>query len=214
LDDAHIGKIAKLLFEHRPRVEIVELFRPAGPVLQLLGRVALDDQKSAGFERAPHAAPFYRALCGRAELRENFDDDVERGLRAIPGVDMGLDKAHLHAALGGERAGFVLRRRRKIERDDVETLLREPNAVAAFAVRDRKRPAARRQQLPAGFEKIIRLLAERIVGARKASLPARTFACLVVYRYWLREIAKNAVSLKPCARSAATPEREARRKRR
>ena len=47
LDDLQIAKIAEFPFEHRPRIEIFQLFRSAGAVLQLLRRIALDDQKPA-----------------------------------------------------------------------------------------------------------------------------------------------------------------------
>jgi len=106
-------------------------------------------------------------------LRKNFDHDVEGRLRIIPNVHVGPNESYLHTALGSQRACFVLRRWRKIERNDVEGLFGEPHAVAALAVRDRERPAARRQYFLAGFEKVIRLFAECIIGRREPRLPAR-----------------------------------------
>ena len=180
LDDLQIAKIGKFLLKHGPRVEVFQPFRSAGAVLQLLRRVALDDQKSAGLQRAPHPSPFYRAFRRQAELRENFDHNGEGRLWIIPAMHIGLNESDLHTSLGGEGAGLVLRGWRKIKREHIQALLREPHAVSALTVRNRERPAVTRQQRSAGFEKVIRLLAERIVGRRKTRFPARVFVHLFV----------------------------------
>src|SRR5262245_5968852 len=68
LDDLHVAKSREGLFEHGAGVEVLDLARAARAVLQLLGRIALDDQEPAGFERLAHAAPFLPSLGRRAEL--------------------------------------------------------------------------------------------------------------------------------------------------
>ena len=108
-------------------------------------------------------------------MRKNFDHNVEGRLRIIPNVHVGPNESDLHTALGGQHARFTLGRWRKIERNDIEALFGEPHAVAALTVRDRERPAARRQYFLAGFEKVIRLFAECIIGRREPRLPARIF---------------------------------------
>jgi len=95
-------------------------------------------------------------------------------------MHIGLNEINLHASLGGQCTRFTLRRRRKIERNDIQPLLGEPHAVTALAVRDRERPAAPWQQFLTRFEKVIRLLAERIIGRREARFPARVFVNLAV----------------------------------
>ena len=83
--------------------------RAAGAVGELLRRIALHDQEPAGFERAPHAGPFQRALGGRRELREDFGDDVEGRIRIGPGVHVGLDEGDRNTALRRQRARLLLR---------------------------------------------------------------------------------------------------------
>src|SRR5262249_6974799 len=92
--------------------------------------------------------------------RGNFDNNLEGRLRIVPGMHIGLNEINLHASLGGQCTRFTLRRRRKIERNDIQPLLGEPHAVTALSVRDRERPAAPWQQFLTRFEKVIRLLAE------------------------------------------------------
>ena len=108
-------------------------------------------------------------------MRKNFDHNVEGRLRIIPNVHVGPNESDLHTALGSQRACFVLRRWRKIERNDIEGLFGEPHAVAALTVRDRERQAARRQYFLSGFEKVIRLFAERKIRRCKSRFPARVF---------------------------------------
>src|SRR5262245_3151383 len=109
LDDLQIAKIAKLPLEHGAGIEVFPLLRATSTVLQLLRRIALDDQNSAGLQRAPHAAPLFRALRRRAELRKNFDHDVEGRLWIIPNVHVGANEGNLHTPVGGESMGLVLR---------------------------------------------------------------------------------------------------------
>ena len=49
--DGQLVKAAKRLFEHGAGVKVLDLLGAAGAVLQLLRRVALNDQQAAGFER-------------------------------------------------------------------------------------------------------------------------------------------------------------------
>ena len=62
LHDCQVAEIAEGLFEHRARVKVFDLFRATGAVLQLLGRVALNDQQAPGLERTFASPP----ISGRA----------------------------------------------------------------------------------------------------------------------------------------------------
>src|SRR5947209_866072 len=79
-DDAHLAHVAARLLQHGARVELIDLLGSAGAVLQLLGRIALEDKEAARLQRAAHAGPLPCALGGRRELREYFNDDIESGL--------------------------------------------------------------------------------------------------------------------------------------
>ena len=175
-DDLDVAVIAKGLLQHGASIEVLDLLRPAGTELQLLGRVALHDQQPAGFQRPPHAGPFPRALGRRAELREDFNDHVERIGWITPGVHVGMQQCDLHAAFFGQRRGFGLRGFREIDRDDVEALLGEPYSVAGFAVGDGQNLARLRQQCLAGRQKVVRRLAEQVFGRAVTALPTRIFA--------------------------------------
>src|SRR5262249_7789962 len=60
----HVAETSEGILEHGTRVEVLDLLRSAGAVLQLPWRVALDDQKPARLERSPHSLPFAGALRG------------------------------------------------------------------------------------------------------------------------------------------------------
>jgi len=47
LEDLQIAKIAKFPLKHRPRIEVFELLGTTSAILQLLRRIALDNQNSA-----------------------------------------------------------------------------------------------------------------------------------------------------------------------
>jgi len=51
-------------------------------------------------------------------------------------MDVDLREDNIDVAFGSERAGFVLRRGREVDRHYVETLFSQPDAVASFAVGD------------------------------------------------------------------------------
>jgi hypothetical protein len=104
-------------------------------------------------------------------LREDFDHDIERGLRVVPVMHVGLDEGDVDTPLGRQSARFALRRRRKVDRQHVETLFGEPDAVAPLPVGDGERSPGRRQQMFAGFQKFIRLFAEGIFPDGEPSLP-------------------------------------------
>ena len=95
-------------------------------------------------------------------------------------MHIGFSESDFHTSLGGESAGLVLRGWRKIKREHVQALRREPHAVTTLAVRDRERSAVPRQQLVAGFKKIIRLFTECVIGRRESRFPARVFIDLFV----------------------------------
>src|SRR5215470_19400462 len=107
-DNRQVVKSAERLLQHGTRVEILDLLRPAGAVLQLLGRVALDDQEPARLERLAHAAPLQRSLRRRAELREDLDHNIERRLWVVEGMHVGLREGDRHTALPRERSRFAL----------------------------------------------------------------------------------------------------------
>src|SRR3954470_24770305 len=60
LDDGNVVKTAEGLHQHCAGVEILDLLGASGAVLQLLWRIALDDDPSAALERPLHAGPFLR----------------------------------------------------------------------------------------------------------------------------------------------------------
>src|ERR1700730_18279846 len=123
LGNMNIVKIAERLLQHGARIEVFDLFGPSGSIFQLFWPIALNDQKPARLERVLHVGPFYRALCGRAELGEDFDRHIEGGFRISPGVSVRLLECHSHAALARERLGFALRCGREIDGHDIKTLL-------------------------------------------------------------------------------------------
>ena len=107
LRDFQLVKAKKLSFQHRAGIEIFEPLGSAGTGVQLLWCVTLKDQKSAGFERAPHARPFQTSFRRQAELRENLDDDVEGGFGIIPCMGVGLQKGDIDTALGCQSSRFL-----------------------------------------------------------------------------------------------------------
>ena len=116
-----------------------------------------------------------RALDRSEELREDIDHDVEGGVRpAVAGEvdDLGRD---LDAARLRQSPGLGLRRRRKIDRQDIEPLLREPDAVAAFAIGDGQRAATFREQVLLSRQKDIGCRAEDILGSQETTLPPLVF---------------------------------------
>src|SRR5438045_1409251 len=92
LDNIDMLEIAESVRQHAAGVEDLDLFRTACPVVELPGRISLDDQQSAALQRAAHAGPFPFALGRRTELGEDLYDDVECFLRVGPCVDIGFDE--------------------------------------------------------------------------------------------------------------------------
>ena len=167
--------VAESRFEERPRIQAFDLGRPAGFVNELLRSIALQEQKTAGFERAFEIFEKCGPLGGTDELCEDHRYNVEGVCRPAPTGDVGQFRAQPHAALRRKLARFLQCRRRKVDGEHVKTLLGEPDAVAAFAVGDRQRRAAATQPVRLGFEKSIRLLAERVAGRAKPRLPPFQF---------------------------------------
>ena len=89
---------------------------------------------------------------------------------------------HRDAVFVRKRRRLRLCGRREIERHNVEPLLGQPDAVAAFAVGDGERPARFRQQMSARGEEIIRLPPERITRRVVARFLAVVFAHKSPYR--------------------------------
>src|SRR5205807_4638427 len=52
LHDPHIGETLEGFFEQSAGIQVLDLLRAAGPVVQLLGRIAVNDEQAAGLERA------------------------------------------------------------------------------------------------------------------------------------------------------------------
>jgi hypothetical protein len=68
LDNLQIVEVAERFLKHGACIEILDLLRAAGPILQLLGRVALDDHRPAGLERLAHAGAGLQARAAQALL--------------------------------------------------------------------------------------------------------------------------------------------------
>ena len=60
----HILETGECLFQHGPRVELVELFRSSCPIGELLRGVTLDDKKATRLQRFAHTGPLQRPLSG------------------------------------------------------------------------------------------------------------------------------------------------------
>jgi hypothetical protein len=95
---------------------------------------------------------------------EDRDHHVVGRLRPVPIVDVALIDPHGDAALCRQRACFGDAIGREIEGVNVETLLRQPDTVAAFAVGDGERLQSRFEQVLLVFQESVRRLAEVIVG--------------------------------------------------
>ena len=100
------------------------------------------------------------------------DHDVELRRRPAPVLDTRQLVAHADAALGGETARLLEGDRRKIERRDLQPLLREPDAVASFAVGDAQRALAAPQARLLRGEKGVGRGAEDVLGGAEALVPA------------------------------------------
>src|ERR1700688_1463427 len=107
--------------------------RAAGAVLQLLRAIALDEEEPARLHRALEMGEEARALGRRRELDEDRDDDIEAPPAPVPGEEIGLLGAQPDAALGRQLARLREADRGEIDRQHVEPLLGEKDAVAALA---------------------------------------------------------------------------------
>ena len=163
--DLDRGEIRERLLQQFARVEVLDLGGAAGLVLELLGRIALDQQQPAGLERPLDVAEHPRAQRRRAELKEDRHHHVERLDRPCPCVEIGLFGADRHAALLRQRARLRERGRREVHRQHVEALLGEEDAVAALAVGDRQRPLPALEQMRLALEESVRLRPEVIAGS-------------------------------------------------
>ncbi len=153
--DLQIAKIAERLLQQRARIEMLELLRPAGAVIQLLGRIALQDEQAAGLERAAHAGPFQRSLRRRRELGEDLDHDIEGRFRIGPGMHVGLHQIRrltLRSAASA-RAFFCAVGEKSIAVTSSPCSASQ-TPLRLFAVGDRQRAAGFRQQRLAGGEEI------------------------------------------------------------
>jgi Helicase HerA, central domain len=169
--DIERGEIGEGLFQQLACVKIFDLRRPAGSVVELLRRVALEQQEPARLQRPLDADEDRLALCRRGELEKDRRHDVERIYRIAPIDHVGLFDAQRHAALLCQLARLLLRVRREIERQHVEALLGEEDAVAPFAIGNRQRGLALAQQMRLRFEKRVRRGAEPVLLAREPRLP-------------------------------------------
>ena len=117
-------------------VEIFDLFRAAGAVLELIGVVALQQQDAAGLEGAIEAGKDARTLGRCHELKEDRCHHIVLTLVPVPGIDVALAVVDIHLALGRQFFCLVHGQRREVEGGDIQSLLGQPDAVASFAIGD------------------------------------------------------------------------------
>src|SRR4051794_9598001 len=84
LVDLDLGKVAERLLQDRTGVEILDLVRPAGAVLELFRTIALDECPAAGLQRLPDAGENVVPQVRSDELDEDCRDDVERRGGPVP----------------------------------------------------------------------------------------------------------------------------------
>ena len=177
--DVDFREAAELCFQKLARVHVLGLFRAAGAIRDLLGRIAFEQQEAAGLQRVTDAGEHARALGRIHVLDEDDGDHVVGGFRPRVGEDIRQLRRHGDPTAGRQRTRFLLRLGGEVHRDDVEALLSEPNAVAAFAVRHGQRFAFGGQAVLLAGEEGVGLLAEHEVSGGETLLPALVFRRLV-----------------------------------
>jgi hypothetical protein len=109
---------------------------------------------------------------GAGEVHEDRRDHVEGGARPAPAGQVGDLGAQPHAAAPRQRFRLGERSRRIVDGEQVEPLLRKPHAIAAFAIRYRKRRFAPAQAVGLRREERVRRRAKQITGGALALFPA------------------------------------------
>jgi hypothetical protein len=162
---------AERLLQQRRRVQVIGAARAAGRVVDLARRVALQQQQAAGHQRLDHLREQPAALRRRRELDEDRHHHVERGRGPGEGLDIGHGVVHRHAVPLRQRARLVDPARADVERGDRKPLLRQPHAVASFAIGHAQRALARAQPMRLLAQEHVGCGAKDVVVARKARVP-------------------------------------------
>lgn len=162
----------------------------------MLRAVALYDEETARFERAFEVGKKSGTVDGVGR-DEDRGDYIEGILGPAPIRHVRDFGRKFHAALLRQRARLGKRGRGIIDREDVEALFGEPDAVAALAVGYGKCGLARAQQMHLGLEKRVRLLAKKIVWRTKPCFPSLPFGHAPAPRH-----AFFSAALLPCGRIA------------
>ena len=109
-------------------------------------------------------------------MREDIDDHIKGLLGPVVAVDRDQLDGDAHAARLRQGPRLGLSHGREIDRQDIEPLLGQPHAIAAFPVGDGERVAPLRQQVPVRCQKRIGLGPENIFGDGESAFPALEFA--------------------------------------
>ena len=184
--------VAKPVPQQCRGVHIGGMGRPARGKLDLLRRIALQNQHATRFQRAAYAGGDAVALGGRRKLDEDGHHQIVSRLRPGPVEDIGQFEIQRHAARGRQLAGLFQRHRRHVDRMHVHALRGQPYAVAAFAVGDGQRAHPGLDVRRLAFEKTVGRGAEDVVVRGVPRIPeSRTHAAALIW-YWRRAVFRAA----------------------
>jgi hypothetical protein len=108
-------------------------------------------------------------------LDEDRHDHVELGGRPRPSDKVHLLKLHIDSSQRRQRTRFLEGIGREVEREDVEAELGEPDPVAAFAIRQRKRSLASLEAMRLALQECVRRGSEQVVRRCKTRFPTLQF---------------------------------------